>query len=168
MDDETRSRIKKSVEKYITKNDPNRVKRKNSSPERDLQKRVIKHLNSIGWSVDCVDSKATFSQSQGRYISQSHAPGLADIIGNDSDGHSVYIEMKAPGRRNTLREAQREFLLKKIASNSFALVADSLEFILINHQVWRQACLPDQRKDFLTNLLPLEKPDKDDKNFLFD
>lgn len=165
-DDDYKARIKAATEKFLVKNDPNRVHRKNNDPERKLQKEVINWLESLGFSVDNVDSKAQYSADQGRYISQNAKPGISDIIGNDPNGHAVYIELKAPGKRGTLRENQRDFLLRKINSNAFAIVADSKEFIWEAYSNWQNGPLLGA-KGYLIALLPPEKLDKDARLPLF-
>ncbi len=162
-----KARVRGAMEKYYKKNDQTRVPRHNQSPERDLQKEVINWLNSLGFSVDNVESKAQFSETMQRYISQPNAPGLPDIIGNDPNGHSVYIEMKAPGKRSTLREKQRIFLNKKIDSNAFAIVVDSKEDIWKWYGHWSFLSRAD-RVTYLRGLLPPEKVDKDAGKPLFE
>ena len=163
-----KARVKAATEKYLTKNDPNKVHRKNEEPERELQKEVIKWLNSIGWDVDSIDSKAQFSEGQGRYISQNAKPGISDVVGNDPNGIAVYIEMKAPGRRSSLRHNQRLFLLRKIKTNCFAIVADSKEFISTAYKRWSLDYADRAKRNaILLSLLPPEKTERD-QGSLFD
>ena len=163
--DDPKERIRKAVEKYTVKNDPARIKRKNRSPERDLQLEVIRWMNANGFDVTNVDSAAAYSLTAGSYISSQHAaPGLPDIIGNDSQGRAVYVELKAPGRRASLRANQREFLVRKIKTNCFAIVADSIEYIQRTYEIWI-AVLNDNGPYFLLEELPKEKPIKDDPLF---
>lgn len=160
--DDYKKRVEAAMGKYLSKNEHQPTHRHNESPERNLQKEVIKWLESIGFSIDCVDSKAQYSEPQGRYISQNAKPGISDLIGNDSNGHAVYIELKAPGRRSTVRSNQREFLLRKIKTNAFAVVADSKEFIQDNYRQWR-VLDTETRRLFLLRLLPESRFRDDDK-----
>lgn len=153
--DDLKSRIRLSVEKYSKKEDPAKPTRKNQSPERDLQKEVIKWMNSSGFDVDNIESKAHYSLSAGSYVSQHQKPGIPDIVGNDFLGHAVYIELKAPGRRASLRENQRDFLVRKINTNCFAIVADSISHIKNVYNLWITS---DEKKEYLLSLLPNEKP----------
>lgn len=148
---DSRTRIKNAVAKYINKNDPARIKKKNDNPERQLQIQVVKDLNDLGWSVDSVESKATFSQRAGRYISQSARPGMSDIIGSTPGGRSVFIELKAPGRRANIRYQQYEFLVEKIRKHAFGICADSLRYILDTYLAWSSH--PDP-VEFLLSELP--------------
>ncbi len=161
-----KDRIKSAVEKYLTKNDPalQKPKRTNNSPERDLQKEAIKWLNSSGFSVNSIESKAQFSEATGRYTAQTNIDGLPDIIGNDTAGRAIYIEMKAPGRKNTLRDNQRKFLIQKINTNCFAIVADSIEYIKKTYAAYcDMPFIPmGNRMEFLLSELPKEKASKDE------
>lgn len=157
--DDHKKRIQLAIEKFIKKNNPKRLTRKNLSPERDLQKELIKHLNSIGWSVQSVESKSTFDPRSGRYVGVAAKHGTSDLVGNDSNGCAVFIELKAPGRIGTLREKQREFLIQKIKSNAFACVIDSLSLLIDIYSKWSLLPLGVERQKFLTSLLPKEKID---------
>lgn len=160
-----KNRIKLAVEKYLKKNDPafQKPKRKNNAPERQLQKEIIKWLNSIGCSVNSIESKAQFSEVTQQYTSQTNIDGLSDIIGNDMHGRAIYIEMKAPGRRNTLRDNQRKFLIGKIRTNCFAIVADSKEYIEKAYGRYSDIIRNGESTvPFLLNELPKEKASKDD------
>jgi hypothetical protein len=161
--DDFKKRIQASVEKYSKREDPTRPTRKNEAPERELQKEVIRWMNSVNFSVDNIESKAHYSLTAGQYMSQHQKPGIPDIVGNDHQGHAVYIELKSPGRRGTLRPNQREFLIRKINTNCFAICADSKEYILENFNAW--LLLGDERKNFLLSLLPKEKPIDDSPLF---
>lgn len=78
-------------------------------------------------------------------------PGFPDMCGNTPDGHSVWIEVKAPGRRNTIRPDQREFLLGKIATNCFAICCDSTQYFDRVSAEWRTS---GNRKALLLKELP--------------
>lgn len=164
-DNDFKKRIQAACEKYAKKDLPKpKRKEKNKSPERDLQKIIIKWLNEeLGWDVQNVDSSASYSLSAGRYISQKHAKtGTPDIVGNDKEGRAIFIELKAPGRRLKVRLNQRDFLVKKIHSNCFAIVADSKEYISNTYNQW---LTHQNKKEFLLNALPPEKLTDDDELF---
>ena len=157
-----KSRIQTAIEKFSRKDDPSRPKRKNASPERDLQQEVLRWMNNNGFHVHNINSSASYSLAAGRYISQSHAaPGLPDIIGNDNKGHAVYIELKAKGKRSTLKPHQRQFLVNKIKTMCFAICADSIQMINDHYDQWLWT-LEDECESFLLSLLPPERVQKDD------
>ncbi len=153
--DDMKSRIRLAVEKHSKKEDPAKHSRKNESPERDLQKSVLKWMNTSGFSVDNIESKAHYSIAAGGYASQHQKPGIPDIVGNDSLGRAVYVELKAHGRRGSLRENQREFLVRKINTNCFAIVADSITYISDVYNLWISC---ENKKEYLLSLLPKERP----------
>ena len=152
-----RERIKKAIHKYVNKNTPKETKRKrkNNSPELSVQKDVIAWGRAHGWSLDVVEAKATFSEKQGRYISNAVAAGFSDITGCDDTGHSVFIELKAPGKLKTLRVSQYDFLLEKINRNSFACVVDSADLLEKIHLTWKSC---ENKRKFLLDLLEELKP----------
>jgi len=157
-ENEAKKRIQAALHEFERRQAP-RPKRlvKNNKPEADLVQQLLAHLRANGWSVHCVEAKATFSASAGRYLHGQTVPGFPDICGNMPDGHSCWIEVKAKGRRSTLIDDQREFLLDKIATNAFAVVVDSIE-LLENFTIeWKKSAA---KKAYLLRALP-PKRDKD-------
>jgi hypothetical protein len=84
--------------------------------------------------------------------------GYADVSGNTYDGLSIYIELKAPGKRSTLRDNQRDFLVKKIKSGCFAGVVDSVSCL---ETLWNNYNDALDKKKALLDLLPPEKEMKE-------
>jgi hypothetical protein len=112
-----------------------RPKRKNAKPEFELKKAVMKWLGENGFSCHTIESKATYSFSASRYLSGQSEPGMSDIVGCTPDGIGAFIELKAPGRRSTLKEHQREFLVSKIKLGAFAVCVDSVKAL---EEVWTE------------------------------
>lgn len=172
IDDEQRRRISGAIDKYIKKNEPKTSfdTRKNGAPEKDLEQVVMPWLKTNGFSVNVIESKATYDLKAGRYIGQSVKQGFVDIAGNYKTGLGVFIELKAPGKRSTLRPAQREFLLDKIETGCFAVCIDSLMLLknqferFMLHQKHGQYQLA---KDFLKAALPADRKVQDDGKPLF-
>lgn len=102
-----------------------RPTRKNKKPERDLQKKIFSWCREAGMHVYITDRG--YWGRIGMLYSCPFAQGHSDISGNDKDGLSVYIEVKAPGRIKTLKSDQREFLKERIKEKCFATVTDDLE-----------------------------------------
>lgn len=121
----------------------------------------MRWLRASGFDVTVIEAKATFNQKRSRFIAQSVAPGTCDIVGNDSAGRAVFIELKAPGRRSTLREQQRDFLQRKIKTGCFAVVVDSVEMLKEFYSVWtsHDASL---RFHYLESVLPKKSEPKKD------
>jgi len=150
-----KNRILECMRKFHEKNDPTRVKRRNKAPEKAVQTEVMAWLNSKGFDCNVFESKAVFSASANRYLHSQMKPGVVDIIGNDPNGHAVFIELKAPGRinRSSLRAEQRLFLLRKIETYAFACVVDSSKRLEEIYSGWKAIDVP-QRRDFLKSTLP--------------
>lgn len=123
--------INRYSDKQAKKLEP-KVARKNRKPEQESVFECLSWLKRNGFDCDIIESKATFSVKAGRYLRSQAVAGMSDLVGNDKDGRACFIEIKAKGRRSTLKEHQFEFLARKIKSNCFATVAtgeDELEEI---------------------------------------
>lgn len=132
-------------------------KRKNQQPEESLKKEVLVWLRTNGFSVHSVESKAVFSQRLGRHMNSQTVLGFSDIAGVCPNGVGCFIELKAPGRRSTLRPAQRVFLTDKITLGTFALVIDSIEDLESTWKTFLTLMELRQKTDFLLHHLPKEK-----------
>lgn len=137
----------------------------NKTPEKDFVKLILKHLRSLGWSVDIVDSAAVYSKEAGMYLNSMARVGMSDIVGNTPTGVAVFIEAKAPSKRSTVRPDQREFLIQKIDTNCFAIVCDSVEYFERVFNAWIKS---ENKKALLLKELPeLSGKWKDDGEPLF-
>lgn len=83
------------------------------------EKPVVAYLKSVGAEVHVVDSSAFNGP-------QKAETGFPDLVG-DYQGRILYIELKAPGKRNKIRPEQLKFLKNKISRGCFACVTDSVE-----------------------------------------
>lgn len=99
--------------------------KKNQKPEKYLEGLVLKWAQGRGLDLHVVESKAVYSASAGRYLRGQTEAGMPDLIGN-YQGLSVWIELKAPGRRGTLKAHQFEFLVAKAKAGCFACCTDSV------------------------------------------
>ena len=153
--DEAKKRVQLAMEKFSAKQLPKQKRTiKNGKPEAELVLELKKHLEGLGFSINVIEAKAVYSERAGRYLRGQAAAGLSDLVGNTHLGQSVFIEAKAPGRRNTIRLAQHKFLTEKIRSGCFAIVCDSIEYFNI---VWAKytARNGDLAKMYLLSELPL-------------
>ena len=100
--------------------------KKNDKPEKVLEKSVLSWALLNGLNLHVIESKAVYSASAGRYLRGQAEAGLPDLIGN-IQGLSAWIELKAKGRRGTLKEHQRLFLIRKIEQGCFACCIDSVD-----------------------------------------
>ena len=164
MDDETKSRIQKAIHDYEARRErKDKPTRKNKDPENQfIEEMLVPWLKRNGFSYNIVESKSTYNPQARRYISQSMAPGICDIIGNDAYGRSIFIEAKAPGKRATLRDNQRDFLIDKIRSNCFAVCVDSVDGLNFLYSEFMMIGRMEDRQKFLLDSLPKKRKKKDD------
>lgn len=160
MNDKVKEAILKWSQKQLPKD-----KRKNNSPEKDFVKDLKKHLERRGFSMDVVESKATYNPKTGAYTSSAIRSGFSDMVGNDSDGRAIYIEAKARGKLNTTKNHQLDFLEEKIISGAFACVADSIEGFDFIYDTFLGLKSRKAREDFLISKLPPRKEAKGEEFF---
>ena len=127
--------------------------KRNAKPERAVVAALMAWLKVNGFSCHVVDSKAVYSARAGRFLRGQTWAGVSDIFGCSPRGIGVFVEAKSPGRRGSLRLAQREFLKQKVNAGCFAVVADSVESL---ERQWREftACAQADRKALLFGFLP--------------
>lgn len=95
-------------------------------------------LKDNDFSCHVIEAKATYNPKAGAYVSAPVIAGMPDVIGCTPDGSACFIELKAPGRLNTLKPHQRAFLLKKLEYGCFAVVVDSVELLSKLYSEWLQ------------------------------
>lgn len=135
-------------------------------PEKDVEKFCLEWARNQGWNVNIYEAKSTWNESLGRYINQSIIPGHPDMAGNTDFGLAAYVELKAPGKRSTIRLAQWEFLVAKIETGCFAVCVDSAQALEI---YWNGFKAANNKKQFLLNVLPKKpKEDPKDRDLIFD
>lgn len=158
-----KSALFKYLDKHARQNHQTGPKRKNKTPEKDLQKKIILMGRKDGFDLYITDSSAKWNADLGTYVSDKFASGMSDLTG-DRDGLACYVEVKAPGRRSTLKPHQRQFLLDKIERRCFACCVDSYEDIVTLWNKWRQK---GNYKQVLIEALPKEPVSRDDDKPLF-
>lgn len=167
MSEEHKKRVRAAMERHHQKLLPKPARAPSTNPERAFAHQLLKHLRANGFSMDIVDS-STFNKQAGYHTQSVHTVGFSDLVGCCLEGRAIYIEVKAPGKRNTLRPAQRVFLTAKINSNAFAIVCDSLQSFDVQ---WASFLLSVDRKRYLLDQLPklsAEEKRRDDSNLSFD
>jgi len=130
-----------------------------SKPEKLVETDVMCWLKSNGFSCHVVESKAVYSKAAGRYLRGMAARGFLDIVGNDKLGAACFIELKAKGKRSTLRPAQHEFIIDKICTNAFAVVVDSAELLSSYYEKWNHLRFKDSAmaQEYLQSIIPHSK-----------
>lgn len=160
-----KKRITDAINKY-SENDakkwaPKKPREKqNAKPEKDVERSCLEYMRRLNWSVQILESKATFSPSLNRWVNQGMSAGTCDCMGSTEDGIAVAVEFKAKGRLSSFNTdknyRQRKFIVDKINANAFACVVDSAERLQAIYERWmyiRQNS-KDQAKTFLISQLP--------------
>lgn len=139
----------RSIEKKTPKNTP---PRKNKKPEKEVEQEVLEWAERQNIYLHVIEAKAVFSASAGRYLSGQCESGMPDLIGNNNSGQSLYIELKAKGRRSNLSLDQYQFLKNKIDQNCFAVVVDSAHCLNEFYYTWLNS---KNKSGFLSSVLPV-------------
>lgn len=158
--------VKTALYNYLDRQankEPNDPRRRNKTPEADLQAKIIKNGKKDDFKLYITDSSARWSGEAEAYVSEKYESGMSDLTG-DRDGLACYVEVKAPGKRYTLKMHQREFLLKKIDRGCFAVCVDSYELLVETWVKWRQK---GNYKEVLKRALPKPPISRDDNKPLF-
>ena len=160
----TKKRIQSSIERYSAKQlKQNKPSRKNKKPEQEVVKALLSWLQMNGFHAFRVESQAAYNPNSGHYTSSFAPTGCSDILGTTPCGRSLYLEVKAPGKRSTLKNHQRDFLLEGIRRGSLACCSDSVQHFQNLYDSW---LLTDERSDLLTKDLPLSKKIKTESHLL--
>lgn len=112
----------------------NKPKRKNNKPEEDVKSDHVRWYKDNGFFVNVYESKA--KNIRGRWQSSGLDYGTPDMLGVCNNGYFHSVELKAPGRRSTVRENQHKFLTKAINCGGFAIVSDSLDYTKRVYSAW--------------------------------
>lgn len=131
--DDHRKSTLAAMNRYFTKqarkDSPKPKRAPNKRPEKDLEKEVLVWLRDNGFSCHVIEAKATYNPKAGAYISAPVIKGMPDIVGCTPKGVACFIELKAPGRRSTLKPHQRNFLKTKITYGCFSVCVDSVAML---------------------------------------
>lgn len=154
-----RESTKKALSAYLAKHEKSlKPKRKNKSPEKDVERECVIWMKEQGWDVQIVSAKAQYNPKAGRWISQAISAGTVDCIGVMPTGVFVAVEFKSKGalgqfnRPHNIR--QRQYIKDKIASNAFACVVDSVKLLQSIYEAWIGLEDASVRKTFLSSKLP--------------
>jgi hypothetical protein len=153
MSDDVKKRVEKAMMKFAEKQLPKKRRSKNENKEGPVVLEIKNALFAIGFSLDVVEAKATWNERAGRYMSSQAVPGFPDLCGTGPDGESVWIEVKARGKRHTIRPTQFNFLLEKIKQGAFGVCADSSAYVIECFRKWKSLERM-SRQNFLIAELP--------------
>ncbi len=149
---------KREEKKYAPKST-----RKNAKPEKAVEVACVTWMRGMGWDVQIIESKATWSPAARCWKQQGTRAGTCDCVGNTKEGHAIFVEFKAPGKLSTFweNERQSDFIIAKIRSGAFACVVDSVDRLAAVYSGWLRA--RSERNvgaSFLMSVLPKKKGEK--------
>lgn len=128
-------------------------------PEKQVEKEVLFVAKKLGFHLEVVDSKKTFSKRG--FLGRGNAPsGMADLIGNCPNGNFAAVELKARGRLSKIRNSQKIWLQLKASMGCFVCVVDSGDMFIKCWNYWRS--LPESEKIKWVSVL-LKEPTKEKK-----
>lgn len=170
--DDYKKRIEQSVLKYAKKNSPlptqTSATKRNKKPEEDAKADILRWCRIQNWFMTVVEARAQFSTTTGTYKSTQTKAGTSDLIGCTNTGTAAFIEVKALGKRATLKPHQRDFLVQAIARGAFACVSDSAAHLSQLSLEWIEAGDATARKRILLRDLSGKGEVKKDLTPLFE
>lgn len=164
MSKEYRKSTLDAINNYIDRVSKSQVSRDRKmhygKPEKEVEKACTAWMRARGWKVDIFEAKATWNQQADRWTQQSMKAGVCDCLGNTEYGIGVAVEFKAPKRLTTFNAdknyRQRDFIIDKINSFTFACVTDSVERLSEIYLNWSslRSSSPEAAKQYLLSMLP--------------
>lgn len=125
MDDDYKSRIFAAVENYSAKEIA--PKRKNDNPEERVVAEHLEWFKDNNYFIKRMESKA--KNINGVWRASGVGVGTPDLIGCSPDGLFIACEVKALGRRSTLRGLQREYLVEVIKRGGYGFCSDDTDYL---------------------------------------
>ena len=129
---------------------------RNSGPEKKITEEAILDLGlSLGFDFTVIDTAAVWNPIAQKFQRRQASESLPDLIGNHGRV-SVWVELKAPGRRSAVNQSkdQRKFLIRKIKSGCFACVTDGPVHFRALWIRWQRCQNEAERYQLLMNDLP--------------
>lgn len=127
-------------------------KKKRKKPEEDVVKALLSFYKTHGFFVKRYESKAKFIG--GEWTAGGLSFGTPDLMGVCPSGFMHAVEVKAPGRRASLRTEQEKFLKKVISCNGFAYVCDDVDALKEVYGKWISYRSQSLRRQYLISLFP--------------
>jgi hypothetical protein len=131
-------------------------KKRNAKPEAELEKHIRALFVELKFSMNKIESKAVYNVQAGTYLRGQTDAGVSDYVGCDPSGYGAFVEVKAPGKRSTLKPHQRAFLEDKINKGAFACCVDSVELLYKTWHEWQVRRLMEKMlaRTYLLRALP--------------
>jgi hypothetical protein len=147
-----------ALEKYFIRlerqQNPGTPRRHHEKPEKHITlPLVLRECQKLGMKMFKVDA-SSYDVRTGRMGSGNQVQaGFPDLCGIGPGGESLWIELKAPGKRYNLSDLQYEFLKNAIlhAPGVFATVVDSPGNLL---EIWQKWISSGKSSEVLLKYLP--------------
>lgn len=164
----SKDRIRRAVERFSEREQPTKKKPKkyNSQPEEKVVRELLQYYSDNNFFINRYESKAKRIQlKSGASLWRTAGVeiGTPDLLGCCPNGFIHANEVKAKGRRSTLREEQREFLTQVIIHGGFGVCCDSVEYLRKVYAYWIGLRNLRERKQFLLDQLPKRRTSRDSK-----
>jgi hypothetical protein len=163
-----KKKVVQAINNYLASLDPKPTSfRKNEKPEKEVEKSVLAWCKQNGLFVSVVESKAVFSQGANRFLKGQAQSGFPDLVVLIAAGLFVAIELKAKGRRSSVRVNQYNFLKQVIQNQGFAAVVDCQEYLETLYFGFLKEADQSNRKNYLMSCLPVPRELKEDNTPIF-
>jgi len=136
---------------------------KRKKPEKKIQDQIEQYARLKGLVVFTVDSKGVFVPGAKRFVASKTTKGVSDLIMCNNWGQFIAVEVKAKGRRSTVKPEQFDFLESIIERDGIAIVSDSLDSFVDTYNLSMSFKLSnnhDGLKAFLRKCLPARPKSK--------
>lgn len=120
--------------------------------EKNIHKAVCNWGIVKGFQVTCVEAKGIWNPSMQRYIPGRTKAGTSDILMCDTSGRFLAIEVKAPGKKKTLSEAQEQYLHEVIMRHGFGVCVDNVKELDEVYAQWCRCADVDKKSILLDRL----------------
>jgi hypothetical protein len=121
-------------------------------PEKELEQEVRAWCFQNNIWVNVFDSKAKYTE-RGVYKAQGLPVGTLDLIGLNSYGKFVGIELKAPNKPAIPSLEQRNFAVEIINKNGFAAVVNDLNKLINVYTTWLRINDDENRRKYLIQMI---------------
>ena len=160
---EEKQRVRDAVVKHCKKEARKlQSKRRNDKPEERVVEMLMEFYRQNGFFMRRYESKA--KNINGVWRTSGVETGTPDLMGVCPRGYFHACEVKAKGRRSTVREEQRDFLMNVIKRGGFACVGDSVEFVRGLYDKFFKLSSKSSRRELLIEAIPKSRQAYDESD----
>lgn len=126
-------------------------------PEKQVEKEILSLAPLFGFDLTVVDSAHVYSNTTRMFSRRMTNEVCSDMMGNNGP-FACFVELKAPGKLKQFNieknKKQKDFIIRKIQSGSFACVVDSMQRLAHIWKEWRKANTDEEKIKVLLSYLP--------------